>query len=141
MTMFRIGHGYDVHKLVEGRDLYLGGVKIPHTTGLLGHSDADVLIHALCDALLGRAVGGGEGSVDAEGAPSGAERAVSIRTTKSGIERELLHAPSQLFAKPRGVGAVRLFHQFKIQNSEFKIRFVLSRLFEVFGPVDLCKYP
>ena len=53
MTMFRIGHGYDVHKLVEGRDLYLGGVKIPHTTGLLGHSDADVLIHALCDALLG----------------------------------------------------------------------------------------
>ena len=53
MTMFRIGHGYDVHKLVEGRDLYLGGVKIPHTSGLLGHSDADVLIQALCDALLG----------------------------------------------------------------------------------------
>lgn len=51
--MFRIGHGYDVHKLVEGRELYLGGVKIPHTLGLLGHSDADVLIHALCDALLG----------------------------------------------------------------------------------------
>ena len=49
----RIGHGYDVHKLVEGRDLYLGGVKIPHTLGLLGHSDADVLLHAVCDALLG----------------------------------------------------------------------------------------
>ena len=51
--MFRIGHGYDVHKLCEGRDLYLGGVKIPHELGLLGHSDADVLLHALCDALLG----------------------------------------------------------------------------------------
>ena len=51
--MFRIGHGYDVLKLCEGRELYLGGVKIPHTVGLLGHSDADVLLHALCDALLG----------------------------------------------------------------------------------------
>ncbi len=51
----RIGHGYDVHKLVEGRDLILGGVKIEHTLGLLGHSDADVLLHALSDALLGAA--------------------------------------------------------------------------------------
>lgn len=47
--------GFDVHRLVEGRELWLGGVKIPHTLGLLGHSDADVLIHALCDALLGAA--------------------------------------------------------------------------------------
>lgn len=53
--MIRIGHGYDVHKLVEGRDLILGGVKIPHDFGLLGHSDADVLLHALSDALLGAA--------------------------------------------------------------------------------------
>jgi 2-C-methyl-D-erythritol 2,4-cyclodiphosphate synthase len=45
--------GYDVHRLVEGRDLWLGGIKIAHTKGLLGHSDADVLIHAICDALLG----------------------------------------------------------------------------------------
>ena len=51
----RIGMGYDVHKLVEGRDLILGGVKIPHTLGLLGHSDADVLLHAIMDALLGAA--------------------------------------------------------------------------------------
>lgn len=51
--MFRIGHGYDVHKLVEGRRLILGGVDIPHTTGLLGHSDADVLLHAIMDAMLG----------------------------------------------------------------------------------------
>ena len=53
--MFRIGMGYDVHKLVEGRKLILGGIEIPHTVGLLGHSDADVLIHAICDALLGAA--------------------------------------------------------------------------------------
>ena len=51
----RVGMGYDVHRLVEGRDLWLGGVRIEHTAGLLGHSDADVLIHALCDALLGAA--------------------------------------------------------------------------------------
>ncbi len=51
----RIGHGYDVHKLVQDRDLILGGVKIPHHVGLLGHSDADVLLHAVSDALLGAA--------------------------------------------------------------------------------------
>ena len=51
----KVGLGYDVHRLVEGRDLWLGGVRIPHPLGLLGHSDADVLIHAICDALLGAA--------------------------------------------------------------------------------------
>lgn len=55
----RIGHGYDVHRLVEGRKLILGGVEIPHTTGLLGHSDADVLTHAIMDAILG-ALGKGD---------------------------------------------------------------------------------
>ena len=53
--MIRVGFGYDVHQLVEGRDLWLGGIKIAHSQGLLGHSDADVLIHAICDALLGAA--------------------------------------------------------------------------------------
>ncbi|MCF0244148.1 MAG: 2-C-methyl-D-erythritol 2,4-cyclodiphosphate synthase [Bacteroidaceae bacterium] len=53
--MIRVGLGYDVHQLVAGRDLWLGGIKIEHTHGLLGHSDADVLIHAICDALLGAA--------------------------------------------------------------------------------------
>lgn len=51
----RIGHGIDFHRLAEGRDLYLGGVKIDYEKGLLGHSDADVLLHAICDALLGAA--------------------------------------------------------------------------------------
>ncbi|WP_333615979.1 2-C-methyl-D-erythritol 2,4-cyclodiphosphate synthase [Bacteroides pyogenes] len=49
----RVGFGYDVHRLVEGRELWLGGVLLQHTKGLLGHSDADVLVHAICDALLG----------------------------------------------------------------------------------------
>jgi 2-C-methyl-D-erythritol 2,4-cyclodiphosphate synthase len=49
----RVGFGYDVHSLVEDRDLWLGGILVPHTKGCLGHSDADVLIHAICDALLG----------------------------------------------------------------------------------------
>ena len=53
--MIRVGMGYDVHQLVEGRDLWMGGVKLEHTMGLLGHSDADVLIHAICDAILGAA--------------------------------------------------------------------------------------
>ena len=51
----RVGMGYDVHQLVEGRELWLGGIRIEHSLGLLGHSDADVLIHAICDALLGAA--------------------------------------------------------------------------------------
>jgi 2-C-methyl-D-erythritol 2,4-cyclodiphosphate synthase len=55
MPDFRVGHGFDVHALVEGRRLIIGGVDIPHERGLAGHSDADVLLHAICDALLGAA--------------------------------------------------------------------------------------
>ena len=51
--MIRVGFGFDVHQLVEGRELWLGGVQVPHSVGALGHSDADVLLHAVCDALLG----------------------------------------------------------------------------------------
>ncbi|HRH70376.1 MAG TPA: 2-C-methyl-D-erythritol 2,4-cyclodiphosphate synthase [Flavobacteriales bacterium] len=53
--MIRVGFGFDVHRLVEGRELWLGGIRIPHSSGALGHSDADVLLHAVCDALLGAA--------------------------------------------------------------------------------------
>ena len=53
LMKLRIGSGIDFHQLVEGRDLWIGGIKIPHTKGALGHSDADVLLHAICDALLG----------------------------------------------------------------------------------------
>ena len=61
--MIRIGHGYDVHRLVEGRKLILGGVTISYEKGLLGHSDADVLLHALCDAMLGAAALGDIGKL------------------------------------------------------------------------------
>ena len=59
----RVGMGYDVHQLVEGRDLILGGVNIPYEKGLLGHSDADVLLHAITDAILGAAALGDIGSI------------------------------------------------------------------------------
>ena len=58
-TDMRIGFGYDSHRLVEGRKLIIGGMEIPHEKGLLGHSDADVLVHAICDAIIG-AIGGGD---------------------------------------------------------------------------------
>ncbi len=61
--MLRIGHGYDVHKLVENRKLIIGGVEIPYEKGLLGHSDADVLLHAISDALMGAAALGDIGSI------------------------------------------------------------------------------
>jgi 2-C-methyl-D-erythritol 2,4-cyclodiphosphate synthase len=61
--MMRVGQGYDVHALVEGRKLVIGGVHIPHARGLLGHSDADVLLHAICDALIGAACLGDIGTL------------------------------------------------------------------------------
>ncbi|MBO5735543.1 MAG: 2-C-methyl-D-erythritol 2,4-cyclodiphosphate synthase [Clostridia bacterium] len=79
--MIRIGHGYDVHRLVEGRKLIIGGVEIPHTLGLLGHSDADVLLHAVCDALLGAAALGdiGKHFPDSDPAYKGIDSALLLR--------------------------------------------------------------
>lgn len=78
----RIGHGYDVHKLVEGRKLILGGVEIPYDKGLLGHSDADVLTHALMDALLGAAAFGDIGGLfpDNDDAYLGADSIELLKT-------------------------------------------------------------
>lgn len=77
----RIGHGYDVHRLVEGRPLILGGVKIPHEKGLLGHSDADVLLHAIADALLGAAALGDIGHLfpDSDPAYKGADSLILLQ--------------------------------------------------------------
>ncbi|MBR4722276.1 MAG: 2-C-methyl-D-erythritol 2,4-cyclodiphosphate synthase [Muribaculaceae bacterium] len=79
--MFRIGNGYDVHRLVEGRDLIICGVKIPHRLGLLGHSDADVALHALADALLGAAALGDIGLhfPDTDPSYSGADSRMLLR--------------------------------------------------------------
>ncbi len=78
---FRIGHGYDVHRLVEGRKCIIGGVEIPHETGLLGHSDADVLTHAVMDALLGAAALGDIGGhfPDTDPAYAGADSLALLR--------------------------------------------------------------
>lgn len=77
----RIGHGYDVHRLVAGRKLILGGVEIPHETGLLGHSDADVLLHAVMDAMLGALALGdiGKHFPDTDPAYSGADSLALLR--------------------------------------------------------------
>ncbi|MBQ4474020.1 MAG: 2-C-methyl-D-erythritol 2,4-cyclodiphosphate synthase [Lachnospiraceae bacterium] len=77
----RIGHGYDVHRLVPGRELILGGVRIEHSLGLLGHSDADVLLHAVADALLGAAALGdiGKHFPDTDPAYEGADSRVLLR--------------------------------------------------------------
>lgn len=87
--MNRIGQGYDVHRLVEGRKLILGGVEIPHPTGLLGHSDADVLLHAVCDALLGAAALGdiGQHFPDSDPAYAGVSSLVLLRATAEKLRR------------------------------------------------------
>ena len=79
----RIGHGYDVHRLVEGRDLIIGGVKIEYEKGLLGHSDADVLLHAVCDALLGAAALGDIGVLFPDTSPEfeGADSMILLKKT------------------------------------------------------------
>jgi len=88
--MMRIGHGYDVHRLVPGRDLVLGGVKIPHETGLLGHSDADVLVHAVMDALLGAAALGDVGRYfpDTDAKYMGADSLELLRRVCYLVDRE-----------------------------------------------------
>ena len=86
--MIRIGHGYDVHRLVEGRKLILGGVEISHETGLLGHSDADVLLHAISDALLGAAALGDIGKLfpDSDPAYKGADSLMLLRRVNVHLE-------------------------------------------------------
>lgn len=83
----RIGHGYDVHRLVEGRKLIVGGVEIPYEKGLLGHSDADVLLHAVCDALLGAAAMGDIGGMFPDNDPQykGADSWFLLKTVVQAI--------------------------------------------------------
>lgn len=84
----RIGHGYDVHRLVEGRKLILGGVEIPYEKGLLGHSDADVLTHALMDALLGAAALGDIGQLfpDSDARYAGADSVALLRIVRQRLQ-------------------------------------------------------
>lgn len=86
----RIGHGYDVHKLVEGRRLIVGGVEIPHSMGLLGHSDADVLVHAVMDSLLGAAALGDIGGHFPDNDPKyeGADSLVLLKEVCMAIDKK-----------------------------------------------------
>ncbi len=86
----RVGHGYDVHRLVKGRDLILGGVKIEYDLGLLGHSDADVLVHAIMDALLGAACLGDIGKLfpDTDERYKGANSLELLREVNNRIKQE-----------------------------------------------------
>ena len=88
--MIRIGHGYDVHRLTEGRDLIMGGMTIPHTMGLLGHSDADVLLHAVADALLGALALGdiGKHFPDTDPAYAGADSRKLLSAVVALVEKE-----------------------------------------------------
>lgn len=88
--MFRTGIGYDVHQLQDGLPLWLGGVRIPHTRGLVGHSDADVLIHAICDALLGAAALGdiGKHFPDTDPAYKGIDSKILLRNVCQLLRRE-----------------------------------------------------
>ena len=86
----RIGHGYDVHKLVEGRKLIVGGINIPHTLGLLGHSDADVLTHAVMDSILGAAALGDIGGLFPDNDPKyeGADSLVLLKEVCTAIDKK-----------------------------------------------------
>lgn len=99
MSSIRIGHGYDVHKLVHDRRLILGGVDIPYEKGLLGHSDADVLLHAISDALLGAAALGdiGKQFPDTDAAYKNADSAILLAKVGE-IIREAGYAPSNIDA-------------------------------------------
>ena len=86
----RVGMGYDVHKLAEGRPLILGGVHVPYEKGLLGHSDADVLLHAICDALLGAAALGdiGRHFPDTDSKYKGADSMELLKQVRGLVEKE-----------------------------------------------------
>ncbi len=88
--MFRVGIGYDIHRLVDGRKLFIGGVEIPYVKGLLGHSDGDVLLHAICDALLGAMAEGdiGEHFPDTDPAYQGIKSAKLLEAVAKLLEKK-----------------------------------------------------
>ena len=109
--MYRIGEGYDVHKLVDGRDLILGGVKVPYEKGLLGHSDADVLIHAIMDSLLGAFALGDIG----KHFPDSDEKFKGISSIK------LLLEVKNIISKELEKGYIKDFRSFEICNIDATI--------------------
>jgi 2-C-methyl-D-erythritol 2,4-cyclodiphosphate synthase len=107
VSTVRVGHGYDVHALVPGRRLVLGGVEIPYTHGLLGHSDADALLHAITDAMLGAAALGDIGTLfpDSDARHKDADSAALLRTARARVQAagwEVVNVDSTVVAqRPR----------------------------------------
>lgn len=124
MMGFRIGHGYDVHRLVENRALVLGGVNIPYIKGLLGHSDADVLAHAISDALLGAAALGDIGGMfpDTDASYAGADSLVLLK--------EVVQAVKAAGYAPVNIDATVLAQAPKLKPYIFEMR---QRLAETCG--------
>jgi 2-C-methyl-D-erythritol 2,4-cyclodiphosphate synthase len=121
----RIGFGYDVHCFAEGRELWLGGIKVPHHKGLLGHSDADVLIHAICDALLGAAALGdiGKHFPDTDPAYKGIDSKILLSET-----RQLVASAGY---KIQNIDATIALQAPKIAPYIEMMRNTLSRLLEI----------
>jgi 2-C-methyl-D-erythritol 2,4-cyclodiphosphate synthase len=107
--MYRIGQGIDFHKMVEGREFWLGGVLIPHTKGALGHSDADVLLHAICDALLGALALGDIGHHFPDTDP-----------TYKGIDSKLLLAHTYKIIREKGYKVVNVDSTILLQAPKIK---------------------
>jgi 2-C-methyl-D-erythritol 2,4-cyclodiphosphate synthase len=117
----RIGQGYDVHALVPGRKLILGGVEIPHSHGLLGHSDADALIHAIIDALLGAAGLGDIGThfPDTDAQYRGADSAVLLKAAMASVKAagyELINVDSTVIAQAPKIAPYRLAMQARLAS-------------------------
>ncbi|MBQ2718637.1 MAG: 2-C-methyl-D-erythritol 2,4-cyclodiphosphate synthase [Clostridia bacterium] len=123
MTPYRIGHGYDVHRLVPGRRLVLGGVEIPHERGLLGHSDADVLLHAIMDAVLGALAAGDIGKLfpDKDPAYSGIDSRELVRRVAA-----LMHGHGYAVGN---IDATVLAESPKLSPHIERMRLTVARLF------------
>ncbi|HQV74331.1 MAG: 2-C-methyl-D-erythritol 2,4-cyclodiphosphate synthase [Flavobacteriales bacterium] len=126
--MMRVGFGFDVHQLVPGRELWLGGVQIPHSVGALGHSDADVLLHALCDALLGALALGdiGQHFPNTDQKWKGADSTVLLAAVV-----DLVHAATW---KVGNVDCTLVMERPKILPYVLEMRAVIAKLLEV--PLD-----
>ncbi|GAA4453798.1 2-C-methyl-D-erythritol 2,4-cyclodiphosphate synthase [Rurimicrobium arvi] len=128
--MYRIGQGIDFHQMVEGREFWLGGVLIPHTKGALGHSDADVLLHAICDALLGALGLGDIGKHFPDTDPS-----------LKNIDSKILLAKTYALIKDRGYSVVNidstiLLQAPKIMKYATEMKEVIARIVEI-SPEDV----
>lgn len=133
MTDIRVGHGYDVHKLVKNRELVLGGVRIDYEYGLLGHSDADVLIHAICDSLLGAAGLGdiGKHFPDTDKKFAGIDSRILLRNVYSLLNQDgfkVSNIDATIIAqKPKLAGYIdkmreNIAHDMGIENSRVNIK-------------------